>query len=148
MPYKKTNHEAFYFTSSNGQQYSFYCWYQNTRYGFRHGCDVLDEYARPVVSVSCPYYNRTWERFRYESALIKAARKLPTEHQEEIRAWIQDIGDGIAGNCRRQVQEFKQEYAKLPDSMKEAVSTMPLETPEDADRMCATVKAFNLITGR
>lgn len=148
MPYKKINHERFYFTSRNGQEYSFNCWYQNTRYGFRHGCDVLDGYARPVASVSCPYYNRTWERFRYESAILKAAQKLPTEHLEEIRAWVQDIGDGIADKCRRQVQEFKQEFGKLPEGMKKAVSSMPLETPEDADRMCATVKMYNIITGK
>ena len=46
MAYKKTNHETFYFTSSNGQEYSFRCFTQQTRYGFRHGCDVLDEFAR------------------------------------------------------------------------------------------------------
>ena len=89
MSYKKYAFETFYFTSKNGQEYSFRCFSQNTRYGFRHVCEVMDEFVRPVVKVSCPYYNRTWERFRYESALLKAARGIPQEHAEEVRAWVQ-----------------------------------------------------------
>jgi hypothetical protein len=148
MAYKFYGHETFRVTLQDGTEYGFRCAAQNTRYGFRHVVDVLDGYARPVVHKSHPYYNRTWERFRYESVMLDAIRTMPEDVQQELRAWIDRIARGEREEAERQVQEFKQEFDKLPDGMKDAVRQMPLETEEDADRMQAAVKMYNIITGR
>ena len=40
------------------------CWSEGTRYGFRHIASC------GFHQFKCCYYNRTWERFQFESVLI------------------------------------------------------------------------------
>lgn len=44
------------------------CESQGTRYGFRHLATLLRD-GREVATAKCCYYNRTWERYEFESVL-------------------------------------------------------------------------------
>jgi hypothetical protein len=51
-------------------EYSIVCNWQNTRYGFRH-LATLHKNGFEIAKAKTCYYNRTWERFEYETTLIK-----------------------------------------------------------------------------
>jgi len=51
-------------------QYNIVCNWQNTRYGFRH-IATLHKNGFEIARAKCCYYNRTWERFEFESVLNK-----------------------------------------------------------------------------
>ena len=52
------------------KEYNVVCNWQNTRYGFRH-LATLHKNGFEVAKAKACYYNRTWERFEYESVLNK-----------------------------------------------------------------------------
>lgn len=51
------------------QDYTIVCNTQNTRYGFRHLASLCEKGYNNIGNTKICYYNRTWERFRYESVL-------------------------------------------------------------------------------
>jgi len=55
--------------------FDFVCEEQGTRYGFRHLCTVFKD-GREVDHGKRCYYNRTWERWTFESVLNDCARKV------------------------------------------------------------------------
>lgn len=65
---------------------------QGTQYGFRHVCSAItfEIYKDktiidlPGINVRCCYYNRTWEFWRFQSVLLKAARKYLNDEQYKI----------------------------------------------------------------
>lgn len=71
--------------------------YQYTRYGFRHVCTDLNitelQTKRSLVdlcniNIECRYYNRTWERWRFQSVLLKAVSILQPETYQFIKEKI------------------------------------------------------------
>ena len=62
------------------KDYMFICWAEGTRYGFRHLCEVHHNGCIIGREKAC-YYNRTWERYEFESVLHSAISKfkLPLE---------------------------------------------------------------------
>jgi len=48
--------------------YNVVCNWQKTRYGFRH-LAILHKNGFEVSKTKICYYNRTWERFEYESVI-------------------------------------------------------------------------------
>lgn len=57
----------------------------NTRYGFKHEATLFEGEYETGISAKCCYYNRTWERFQYETVLIGLLKKIKdlTEKQRE-----------------------------------------------------------------
>jgi hypothetical protein len=51
-------------------EYNIVCNFENTRYGFRH-LAVLHRAGFEIARAKVCYYNRTWERFEFESVLEK-----------------------------------------------------------------------------
>jgi len=51
-------------------EYNIVCNFENTRYGFRH-LAVLCFNGQDIAKTKCCYYNRTWERFEFESVIVK-----------------------------------------------------------------------------
>ena len=51
-------------------EYNIVCNWQNTRYGFRH-LATLHRNGYEIAKAKACYYNRTWERFEYETVLLK-----------------------------------------------------------------------------
>ena len=54
-------------------EYNIVCNWENTRYGFRH-IAVLHKNGFEIARTKCCYYNRTWERFEFETVLRKVIR--------------------------------------------------------------------------
>lgn len=51
-------------------EYNIVCNFQNTRSGFKHVAS-LHKNGFSIYETKINYYNRTWERFEYESILIE-----------------------------------------------------------------------------
>jgi len=62
---------------------------ENTRYGFRHLVEFLDNGSTVETAKAC-YYNRTWESYDFESAIhgllskMVKNKQLTQERQEQI----------------------------------------------------------------
>lgn len=58
--------------------YTFVYRWLKTATGFKHVCEVyrLEWGFTPIVTAKRCYYNRTWERFEYESVMIDAINAL------------------------------------------------------------------------
>lgn len=144
MSYKQYNYQNFSCELPNKQVKMFVCHTENTRYGFRHLCRDIDT---GVVSKRC-YYNRTWERFEYESVLLDAISKLPKAEQGIVHAHLIDkTADRIKQECENFINAFKQEYKKATPQMKQALSKVNIQTPEQAKSVLAITTAFNLMQG-
>jgi len=122
-----------YFTAkvSRGREIEFKCYTTDTRCGFCHTAICLD-YDTTATKVS--YYNRTWERFRYESALSRAIDKLPEDVREEVRAQIIE-GKAVEEEKKAdaQFEAFKKLHDGLSDENKErlAKSGIVMNSEED-----------------
>lgn len=55
----------------NGHHYSIYYESKNTRNGFKHIASISKDDGI-LITYTCHYINRTWERYTYESVLHKA----------------------------------------------------------------------------
>lgn len=128
MATKKYNHE--YFTATvGGKEISFHCWTTSNRNGFCHYC-----YTWEYGNSRCVYYNRTWERFRYESVLSAAIDKFPKAIREELREQV------IEKRYKKEHEEaeafmgrFEKLYNGLNDENKKRMADFPtIQTEDDA----------------
>ena len=55
-------------------EYSVVCDWQKTRYGFRHLATLCSN-GQEIGKTKCCYYNRTWEKYEYQSVLQAIIRK-------------------------------------------------------------------------
>lgn len=58
--------------------YSLNCYFERTRYGFRHVVELLRNQCFAAKDKCC-YYNRTWESYDYQSAIHKVLHKYFNE---------------------------------------------------------------------
>ncbi len=68
------------------------CESQNTRYGFRHLATLLRNGQERETAKRC-YYNRTWERYEFESVLetlLEKTKTLSTDEKALFDAVIKD----------------------------------------------------------
>ena len=73
----------------NGEEITFRCYTTDTRSGFCHTAHLMG-WKYDITDTKASYYNRTWERFEYESVLKRAIDKLPADLQKEVYAQIID----------------------------------------------------------
>jgi hypothetical protein len=62
------------------------CRSERTRYGFRHMAVARMGLHEVAKSKAC-YYNRTWERFEFESVIRGVASRLPKNQGAEVLAF-------------------------------------------------------------
>ena len=124
----------------NGQPLSITCDTTYTRDGFCHhaflyGCGRYQEHTR------IKYYNRTWERFTYESVLYAAVRKLPKEFRAPLELEIDTMATQKVEKVEAFLQAFQRNYSALSDEQKEFlhVNTPHLETSEQAKAVAGMV---------
>ena len=70
------------------------CDWKKTSYGFKHTATLFVN-GQEREDAKCCYYNRTWERYEFESVLEKLAEKTTTLSDNErklLRAYITDYG--------------------------------------------------------
>ncbi len=117
----------------NGKEITFRCHTTNTRTGFCHTAHYTGwDYNLTDTRVS--YYNRTWERFEYESVLKRAIDKLPTDVRQQV---YDQIIDGKAAEeeqkAEEQFQAFKKLHEGLSDDNKERLANSGIEMHSEED---------------
>ena len=88
----------------NGQEITFRCYTTDTRSGFCHTA-ICTTWGIDTTPTKQTYYNRTWERFEYETVLIKAIEKLPKDlrkavHEQIIEGKAAQVGKSATNNSR------------------------------------------------
>jgi hypothetical protein len=59
------------------------CEWVNTRYGFRHDAYLMVNGQQYGNKAKCCYYNRTWEKFEFESVIHRLIEKTDALTQDE-----------------------------------------------------------------
>jgi hypothetical protein len=113
-----------YFTAKvNGKEIEFRCYTTDTRNGFCHTAQLIGwDLGFSTTDTKVSYYNRTWERFKYETALSRAIEKLPTEIRRQV--YDQLIGHKAAEEEQKAEEQFEA-FKKLHDGL----------TPENKERL-------------
>jgi hypothetical protein len=123
-----------YFTAKvNGKEIGFRCYTTDTRCGFCHTAHYIGwEYDVNDTKVS--YYNRTWERFEYESVLKRAIEKLPSNIRQQV---YDQIIDGKAAEEEQKAEDMFQSFKQLHDGLseenKERLANSGIEMHSEAD---------------
>ena len=129
MAYKLYGRQEFSATV-NGREFTFTCYGQSTSYGFRHLCTLgcnnttVQEYIRRAIIAKACYYNRTWERFTYETVLREGIENLDEtkEVKEKLKAILIDktAQDGYK-ECMAQISAFENLWSGLSEKNKEHI---------------------------
>ena len=132
-----------------GRKYSFTCFGQDTRYGFRHVCFEGDdiyypEYAKSSLLNKCCYYNRTWECFQYQTVLHGAINKLDIDEEtkQALKTILIDRKEiEVKEEAEAWTKDFEATYNSLSDKNKEILKNTPhIETQEQAQGVLNTMK--------
>lgn len=68
------------------------CWCTDTRQGFCHHAELLNEKDYSTQSTArASYLNRTWEKFCYESVIKSAIYKLKLKNEREVLDQLDSI---------------------------------------------------------
>lgn len=117
----------------NGEEITFRCYTTDTRCGFCHTAHLMG-WKYDITDTKASYYNRTWERFEYESVLERAIEKLPKDIQQAV---YDQIIDGKAAEEEQKAedmfQSFKQLHEGLSDENKERLANSGIEMHSEAD---------------
>lgn len=141
MATKMFNHQ--YFSAKiDGREYSFHCWTTRNRNGFCHYC-----YTWEYGNSRCVYYNRTWERFKYESVLSAAIDKFPKSMRDELREQIiEQKYREEHERCSAFMADFEKTYSALSDRNKEILkNSAEIHTEEQANATLGLMKFMNLM---
>ena len=121
-----------YFSAKvNGKEIEFRCYTTDTRYGF---CHTVQNRTYSVSDTKVSYYNRTWERFTYETALKRAIEKLPKDVQQAVYDQIIDHKAAEEEQkAEEQFQAFKSLHDSLSDENKERLANSGIEMHSESD---------------
>lgn len=153
------NERHFTYTTTSGNEYNFYCYYQSTASGFRHLCYNYPLpvarckgfiYQKDYISKQC-WYNRTWERWVYETVLIQAIKNSTinkTDYNELIITLIDHKTIQEHHLVDQQFIDFKREYELLPEDAKTALhnSNLHLEDQEQAKALISMMRFINTLS--
>lgn len=85
--------EKIYRFVADSQEFTFVCHCENTRNGFKHVVSCYDQLDQKIGGATCYYYNRTWERYGYQSAMHQiAGNLLAGERARILDAWKEARG--------------------------------------------------------
>ena len=123
-----------YFTAKvNGKEIEFRCYTTDTRSGFCHTAHLMG-WEYDITDTKASYYNRTWERFEYESVLKRAIEKLPTDVRQQV---YDQIIDGKAAEEEKKADEmvksFEALHAGLSDENKARLANSGIEIHSESD---------------
>lgn len=123
-----------YFSAKvNGKEIEFRCYTTDTRCGFCHTAHYVGwDYDLTDTKVS--YYNRTWERFKYESVLKRAIEKLPKEIRQQVYDQIIDHKAAEEEQkAEEQFEAFKTLHESLSEENKERLANSGIEIHSESD---------------
>lgn len=123
-----------YFTAKvNGEEIEFVCYTTYTRAGFCHTAHLMG-WKYDTTDSKQTYYNRTWERFDYETVLKRAIGKLPADIQKEVYA---QIIEGKAAEehekAEAMVKSFEALHSALSPENKERLANSGIEINTESD---------------
>ena len=157
MAYKLYGRQEFSATV-DGREFTFTCYGQSTSYGFRHLCTLgyndttKQEYIRRDIIAKAVYYNRTWERFRYETVLRRGIENLDEtkEVKEKLKAILIDkTAQDEHEKCMAQVKAFENLWNGLSDKNKEhlknGVGENGITSNEQANAVMAVMGLMTLM---
>ena len=137
-----------YFTAKvNGKEIEFRCYTTNTRCGFCHTAHYVG-WDYDINDTKVSYYNRTWERFEYESVLKRAFDKLPTDVRQQV---YDQIIDGKAVEEERKAEEMVESFQKLHEGLSEenkarlANSGIEINSESDAKAVMGLMAMMSLL---
>ena len=105
----------------NGEEITFRCYTTDTRSGFCHTAHLMG-WKYDITDTKTTYYNRTWERFEYESVLQRAIEKLPKDIQQPV---YDQIIDHKAAEEEKKAEDDFNAFKSLHDSL----------SPENKERL-------------
>ena len=123
-----------YFTAKvNGKDIIFRCYTTDTRNGFCHTAHYVG-WGYDINDTKVSYYNRTWERFEYESVLKRAIDKLPTDVRQQV---YDQIIDHKAAEEEQKAEDmfnsFKALHEGLSEENKERLANSGIEIHSESD---------------
>lgn len=65
--------------------YMFICQSRSTRNGFAHDCELIKNTSSHLSKATCHYINRTWERYTYQSVMIRAIMQKLKDYNAAAR---------------------------------------------------------------
>lgn len=144
MAYAFRNKETFKATVNN-KEYSINCYTQSTSYGFRHVAFIDGVWGETQLAKAA-YYNRTWERFTYETVLKKAIDKLPKEDRAELyNILIERKAQAEHEQAEKDIAAFQALYNKTSDNFKQMAQNLPPMTSESDVNMVKGLMALDII---
>lgn len=105
----------------NGEEITFRCYTTDTRSGFCHTAHLMG-WKYDITDTKASYYNRTWERFDYESVLKRAIEKLPKSIQQPV---YDQLIDHKAAEEEKKAEDDFNAFKSLHDSL----------SPENKERL-------------
>ena len=158
MSYGKLYGRQVFEAEVNGRNYVFTCYGQDTSYGFRHICTEgynNTEYSRWIKSdivAKATYYNRTWERFKYETVLRRGIEEVaPSKDVEKkLKAILIDKkADKEHEEAEAQIKAFENLWNGLSDKNKEHVRNglggNLIQTEDQARAVMGVMACMNLM---
>ena len=137
-----------YFTAKvNGEEITFVCYTTYTRVGFCHTAHLMG-WKYTATDTKQTYYNRTWERFDYETVLKRAITKLPADLQKEVYAQIIDHKAAEEHEkAEAFVKSFEALHSALSTENKERLANSGIEihSEEDAHAVMGLMALMNLM---
>lgn len=137
-----------YFTAKvNGEEITFVCYTTHTRVGFCHTAR-LTGWNYNISDTKQTYYNRTWERFTYESVLKRAIDKLPTEIRQQVYDQIIDRKAAEEEEkADAMVKSFEALHSSLSDENKAHLvnSGIEIHSEEDAKSVMRVMALMKLM---
>ena len=123
-----------YFTAKvNGEEIEFRCYTTDTRSGFCHTAHLMG-WKYEITDTKASYYNRTWERFEYESVLERAIEKLPKDIQQAVYDQIIDHKAAEeAQKAEDMVKSFEALHSALSNEDKERLANSGIEIHSESD---------------
>ena len=123
-----------YFTAIvNGEEITFRCHTTSTRNGFCHTAHYTG-WDYDITDSKIGYINRTWERFTYESVLIKAIDKLPESVRQQVYDQLIDHKAAeVEEQCNKELAAFEKLHESLTPENKERLANSGIEINSEGD---------------
>ena len=157
MAYKLYGRQVFR-AEVNGTEFTFTCYGQSTSYGFRHICTLgynnttECRYIKGDILAKATYYNRTWERFTYETVLARGIENL--NESKEVKQKLHDILiDGKADEEHEKVEKDIQNFENLwngltdknKDHIRNGLGENGIQSEEQAKAVMGIMALMNIM---
>jgi len=148
-----TDNKTFNFKDTNGNDIQVDCETYEYSRGWGHRATLVYAGGKWYnFSKRKTYYNRTYERFKYESVLYSLFesfynRKADKDNLDYIIAQLKDIADNESREAEKWFKAFESRYNALSDNTKEHIKNADiiLTDKEQAESILKLSEAFDLL---